>query len=46
MAINFVGAWKKQKYRKSFISKLIDCAGKAGGPESCLGFARVFNDNM
>lgn len=37
---NIAEAWKKRRYPKLFISKLIDCAGEAGETEVWLDFAR------
>lgn len=31
VAANLAEAWKKRRYKKAFISKLIDCAGEAPG---------------
>jgi len=39
---NIAEAWKKRRYPKSFISKLIDCAGEAGETEVWLDFSRDF----
>ncbi len=30
VAANLAEAWKKRRYEKAFVSKLIDCAGEAG----------------
>ena len=30
---NLVEAWKKRRYEKAFISKLVDCDGEAGETE-------------
>jgi len=35
-------AWKKRRYEKAFISKLIDCAGEAGETEVWLDFSKDF----
>jgi four helix bundle protein len=37
---NIAEAWKKRKYSKLFVSKLIDCAGEAGETEVWLDFAK------
>jgi len=37
---NIAEAWKKRRYSKMFISKLIDCAGEAGETEVWLDFAK------
>jgi four helix bundle protein len=39
---NIAEAWKKRRYPKSFISKLIDCAGEAGETEVWLDFSMDF----
>lgn len=39
---NLAEAWKKRRYEKAFISKLIDCAGEAGETEVWLAFSRDF----
>lgn len=39
---NLAEAWKKRRYEKAFISKLIDCAGEAGETEVWLDFALDF----
>jgi four helix bundle protein len=39
---NRAEAWKKRRYEKAFISKLIDCAGEAGETEVWLDFAKDF----
>ena len=39
---NLAEAWKKRRYEKAFISKLIDCAGEAGETEVWLDFSRDF----
>ena len=39
---NIAEAWKKRRYEKAFISKLIDCAGEAGETEVWLDFAKDF----
>ncbi|MDD4073109.1 MAG: four helix bundle protein [Desulfobacterales bacterium] len=42
VAANLAEAWKKRRYEKAFISKLIDCAGEAGETEVWLDFSRDF----
>ena len=42
VAANLAEAWKKRRYEKAFISKLIDCAGEAGETEVWLSFSRDF----
>jgi four helix bundle protein len=37
---NMAEAWKKRRYQKMFISKIIDAAGEAGETEVWLDFAR------
>ena len=39
---NLAEAWKKRRYEKVFISKLIDCAGEAGEAEVWLDFSKDF----
>jgi len=39
VAANLAEAWKKRRYEKAFISKLVDCAGEAGETEVWLTFA-------
>ena len=39
---NLAEAWKKRKYEKMFISKIIDAAGEAGETEVWLDFAKDF----
>ena len=39
---NLAEAWKKRRYEKAFISKLIDCAGEAGETEVWLPFSKDF----
>ena len=39
---NIAEAWKKRRYKKSFISKVIDSAGEAGETEVWLDFSRDF----
>ena len=39
---NLAEAWKKRRYKKAFVSKLIDCAGEAGETEEWLDFSRDF----
>lgn len=40
VAANLAEAWKKRRYEKAFISKLIDCAGEAGETEVWLTFVK------
>ena len=40
---NLAEAWKKRRYEKAFISKLIDCAGEAGETEVWLDFSKDFS---
>lgn len=42
VAANLAEAWKKRRYKKAFISKLIDCAGEAGETEVWLDFSKDF----
>jgi len=37
---NLAEAWKKRRYEKAFISKIIDCAGEAGETEGWLDFSK------
>ena len=37
---NIAEAWKKRKYPKSFVAKMIDAAGEAGEVEVWLDFSR------
>ena len=39
---NLAEAWKKRRYEKAFISKLIDCAGEAGETGVWLDFSKDF----
>lgn len=39
---NIAEAWKKRRYQKMFISKIIDAAGEAGETEVWLDFSRDF----
>jgi len=39
---NLAEVWKKRRYKKAFISKLIDCAGEAGETEVWLDFSKDF----
>ncbi|MBW1701465.1 MAG: four helix bundle protein [Deltaproteobacteria bacterium] len=39
---NIAEAWKKRRYEKAFVSKLIDCAGEAGETEVWLDFSKDF----
>jgi len=41
--VNLAEAWKKRRYEKVFVSKLIDCAGEAGETEVWLDFSRDFD---
>ena len=40
---NLAEAWKKRRYEKAFISKLVDCAGEAGETEVWLDFSKDFS---
>ena len=40
--VNLAEAWKKRRYEKAFVSKLIDCAGEAGETEVWLDFSKDF----
>lgn len=42
VAANLAEAWKKRRYKKMFISKLIDCTGEAGETEVWLEFSKDF----
>jgi len=42
VAANLAEAWKKRRYEKAFVSKLIDCAGESGETEVWLGFSKDF----
>ena len=42
VSANLSEAWKKRRYEKAFISKLVDCAGEAGETEVWLDFSRNF----
>ena len=42
VAANLAEAWKKRRYKKAFISKIIDCAGEAGETEVWLDFSKDF----
>jgi four helix bundle protein len=37
---NLAEGWKKRRYPKSFVSKVVDCLGEAGEVEVWLDFAR------
>ena len=37
---NLAEAWKKRRYKKAFISKLIDCSGEAGETEVWLDMSK------
>ncbi len=39
---NLAEAWKKRRYEKAFVSKIVDCAGEAGETEVWLDFSRDF----
>ncbi|NOQ96097.1 MAG: four helix bundle protein [Desulfobacterales bacterium] len=39
---NLAEAWKKRRYEKVFVSKLVDCASEAGETEVWLNFAKDF----
>ena len=39
---NLAEAWKKRRYEKAFVSKLVDCAGEAGETEVWLNFSKDF----
>lgn len=39
---NLAEAWKKRRYEKAFISKVIDCASEAGETEVWLDFSKDF----
>jgi four helix bundle protein len=39
---NLAEAWKKRRYEKAFISKLIDCSGEAAETEVWLDFSKDF----
>ncbi len=39
---NLAEAWKKRRYEKAFVSKLVDCASEAGETEVWLNFAKDF----
>ena len=39
---NIAEGWKKRRYQKMFISKIVDAAGEAGETEVWLDFARDF----
>jgi len=40
---NLAEAWKKRRYEKAFVSKLVDCASEAGETEVWLNFAKDFS---
>ena len=42
IAANLAEAWKKRRYEKAFVSKLIDCSGEAGETEVWLDFSKDF----
>jgi four helix bundle protein len=39
---NLAEAWKKRRYEKAFLSKIVDCAGEAGETEVWLDFSKDF----
>ena len=39
---NLAEAWKKRRYEKAFVSKVVDCAGEAGETEVWLEFSKDF----
>ena len=39
---NIAEAWKKRKYQKMFVAKIVDAAGEAGETEVWLDFAKDF----
>jgi len=39
---NLAEAWKKRRYEKAFVSKIVDCAGEAGETEVWLDFSTDF----
>ena len=39
---NLAEAWKKRRYEKAFISKLVDCDSEAGETEVWLDFSKDF----
>ena len=40
--VNIAEGWKKRRYKKSFIAKVIDSAGEAGETEVWLDFSKDF----
>jgi four helix bundle protein len=42
VATNLAEAWKRRRYEKAFISKLVECAGEAGETGVWLDFSRDF----
>ena len=42
IAANIAEAWKKRRYEKAFVSKLIECSGEAGETEVWLDFSKDF----
>jgi len=40
---NIAEAWKRRRYKKAFISKIIDCAGEASETEVWLDFAKDYD---
>lgn len=39
---NLAEAWKKRRYEKAFVSKVVDCAGEAGETEVWLDLSKDF----
>ncbi len=39
---NLAEAWKKRRYEKAFVSKVVDCAGEAGETEVWPDFSKDF----
>jgi four helix bundle protein len=39
---NLAEAWKKRRYEKAFVSKVVDCAAEAGETEVWLDFSKDF----
>jgi four helix bundle protein len=39
---NLAEAWKKRRYQKAFVSKVVDCTGEAGETEVWLDFSKDF----
>ena len=40
VAANIAEAWRKRRYKKTFISKLVDCSGEAGETEVWLDLSK------